>query len=367
MAYTTIDDPSAHFQIALYTGSGSDNAVTNDGNSDLQADLLLCKRRNDTGSTLVFDSSRGFNGDNDSLYMETIGYGAETHNDNDHLKSFNSDGFTMQGASSRSNRSSDTFVAWQWKANGGTTTTNDASSTGVGSEDTVYQANTTAGFSIVTWTGPSGSGVDTRAHGLGGVPHVILVKARSGTENWVMYHHKNTSAPETDVLKLNLTNATADEAGNWNDTAPTSTVFTTGDTGATNEDSKTYVAYIWKEIQGYSKFGTYEGNGDADGAFVYLGFKPAFVIIKNIDGTGDEWVMLTGKIATGTNSNPLTDALYANANNAETGTYTLDFLSNGFKLRHTSGATTTSGETYSYMAWAEQPFVSSKGVPCTAR
>ena len=359
MAYTTIDDPSAHFQTLLYTGNATSRSLTNDGNSNLQPDLVWTKKRNEAQNHCVTDSTRGVG---NIIFPDA----SDAESATQLLTSFDSDGFSINN-NALVNDNTDTYVAWQWKANGGTTTTNDASSTGVGSEDTVYQANTTAGFSIVTWTGPSGSGVDTRAHGLGGVPHVILVKARSGTENWVMYHHKNTSAPETDVLKLNLTNATADEAGNWNDTAPTSTVFTTGDTGATNEDSKTYVAYIWKEIQGYSKFGTYEGNGDADGAFVYLGFKPAFVIIKNIDGTGDEWVMLTGKIATGTNSNPLTDALYANTSAAETGTYTLDFLSNGFKLRHTSGATTTSGETYSYMAWAEQPFVSSKGVPCTAR
>ena len=360
MAYTTIDDPSAHFQTKIYTGTGSSLALTFGGNSDLQPDFVWVKSRTNAYSHYIYDSTRGV-----QKRLLTDANSAESTLAQG-LTAFGSDGMTF-GTDAGANESSDAHVVLGWKANGGTTTTNDASSTGVGSEDTVYQANTTAGFSIVTWTGPSGSGVDTRAHGLGGVPHVILVKARSGTENWVMYHHKNTSAPETDVLKLNLNNATADEAGNWNDTAPTSTVFTTGDTGATNEDSKTYVAYIWKEIQGYSKFGSYTGNGNADGAFVYTGFKPAWVMIKRTDSTNN-WGIFD---STRDTFNQVGKQLYANGTEAEDADSAhssgRDYLSNGFKLRETGNAINGSGATYIYMAFAEHPFVSSKGVPCTAK
>ena len=366
MAYTTIDDPSAHFNTVLWTGdASSDKSISGVG---FQPDLVWAKNRSDSNDNQIIDSSRGA-----GKILRPDNTGAELTRSSDvgagGLQNFESDGFDVHSTTSNTNLndSGELNVAWCWKANGGTTTTNDASSTGVGSEDTVYQANTTAGFSIVTWTGPSGSGVDTRAHGLGAVPHVILVKARTGTENWVMYHHKNTSAPETDVLKLNSANGTADESGNWNDTAPTSTVFTSGDTGATNEDSKTYVAYIWKEIQGYSKFGSYTGNGNADGAFVYTGFKPAWVMIKRTDSTNN-WGIFD---STRDTFNQVGKQLYANGTEAEDADSAhssgRDYLSNGFKLRETGNAINGSGATYIYMAFAEHPFVSSKGVPCTAK
>jgi len=179
-----------------------------------------------------------------------------------------------------------------------------------------------------------------------------------------MYHHKNTSAPETDVLKLNSANGTADESGNWNDTAPTSTVFTSGDTGATNEDSKTYVAYIWTEIQGYSKFGSYTGNGNADGTFVYTGFKPSLIIQKQTSADGEYWMM---KDSTREPHNLVDANLYPNSTHAEGDTNAMDFLSNGFKCRTSGAGSNASGATYIYIAFAEHPFVSSKGVPCTAR
>ncbi len=357
MAYTTIDDPSAHFQIALYTGQGGTaTAVTNDGNSDLQPDLIFFKSRSTTARWNVMDSTRGTT---KVLYLEGNDAEATDGGSEKPLDSFNSDGFQAgESLDHHTNINTDSMVAWQWKANGGTTSSNST-----GDITTTVQTDSTSGFSIITYTG-NNTDNQTIGHGLGAVPGWAVFKSRegavAGTGNWVT-HHQSFSGTEYQFI----TNTAKVSTNNNFKSSPTNSIFTLGNSDV--NESEDIVCYAWAPIQGFSKFGTYEGNGNADGPFVYTGFKPAFVIIKNIDGTGDEWVMLTGKIATGTNSNPLTDALYANTTGAETGTYTLDFLSNGFKIRHTSGATNTADETYSYMAWAEQPFVSSKGVPCTAR
>ena len=361
MAYTTIDDPSKYFQSKAFTGNGTDStAYTFDGNSDLQPDLLWFKSRSASGHHQLIDSTRGVN-----TWIGTSDTGAEATNPSEgYLDSLDSDGWTSADGSSgthpnrNNNQNTVTYVAWGWKANGGTTASNST-----GDITTTVQTDSTSGFSIITYTG-NNTDNQTIGHGLGAVPGFAVFKSRAGavagTGNWVT-HHQSFSGTEYQFV---TTAAKASTNNNFK-SSPTNSIFTLGNSDV--NESEDIVCYAWAPIQGFSKFGTYEGNGNADGPFVYTGFKPAFVIIKNIDGTGDEWVMLTGKIATGTNSNPLTDALYANTTGAETGTYTLDFLSNGFKIRHTSGATNTADETYSYMAWAEQPFVSSKGVPCTAR
>jgi len=353
MAYTTIDDPSQYFQTATYTGNDSSNAITNDGNSDLQPDWLWTKNSSSAADHKIFDSTRGV-----TKFLESNTNDAEGTQAN-LLSSFNSDGFTL-GAGGETNSGSTNYVAWQWKANGGTTSTNSD-----GSENTVVQASTTSGFSIVTYSGPSGSGVDTRGHGLGAVPAVVLIKGRGGTENWVMYHHRNTSAPETDVLKLNLDNATADESGNFNDTAPTSTVFTSGDTGATNEDGNTYVAYCFAEKQGFSKFGKYKGNNNTDGTFVYTGFKPQLVIVKETGNTRN-WGMADSRLQTAGNGT-VTNALFPNLTASKDANERIDIYSNGFKLKTTSTTWNSNNGNYIYLAWASSPFVSSKGVPTTAR
>ena len=356
MAYTTIDDPSKFFQTALYTGTGSTRNVTNDGNSDLQPDWVWIKSRNTTSNHNLFDSTRGVTKrlrSNDTDNEDTL----------DAFSHFLSDGFTITG--SPLNDGSATWVAWQWKANGGTTTTNDSSSTGVGNQDSVHQANTTSGFSIVTYTGDSSVG--TMAHGLGAVPHVMIVKCRSDDgERWETYHHENTAAPETDHLELSATDATVDSAHTWDDTAPTSTIFTVGNSGATNEDSKTYVAYLFTEIQGYSKFGSYTGNANASGPFIYTGFKPAWLLLKRTDSAGN-WVLIDNKRddfnLAGLDLNSDSNAV----ENSSTTYYGVDLLSNGFKLRNANGETNGSSTTHVYMAFAESPFVSSEGVPTTAR
>ena len=242
MAYTTIDDPSVYFQTKLYTGTGSSQAYTNDGNSDLQPDWLWIKIRSGADSHHVFDSTRGV-----TKRLLTDTNGAETTiSDNSNLTAFGSDGFTL-GGNGGVNGSSSTYAAWQWKANGGTTTTNDASSTSVGTIDSVYQANTTAGFSIVTYTVAGGN--QTIAHGLGAVPKWILIKRRDDAGDWTSYH---SDLGNEKYLRLNSNNAIGDQATYFNDTSPTSTVFTIGNAGDVNTSSGTHVAYCFAPIQGLS-------------------------------------------------------------------------------------------------------------------
>ena len=355
MAYTAIDDPSAHFQTLLYTGDGNDDrSLTNDGNSDLKPDFVWIKSRGTTNDHLLFDSSRGI-----GKYLRSNANDAETDNA-DTLQAFETDGIEV-GTDSRLNTDADTIVAWQWKANGGTRTTNTESGDNPGGG---YQANATAGFSIIDYVGTGAAG--TKTHGLGAVPHLMIVKNRAtDNQDWVVYHHKNTAAPETDYLNLNTSGATADTDGYWNDTAPTSSVFTLKDNTRVNEDGVNIIAYLWTEIQGYSKFGSYTGNNNADGPFVYTGFKPAFVLFKATAGT-ENWGVFDNKRNT-TPGNPRDIYLAPSSNAADSGeSDSVDFLSNGFKWRIASGFRNGDGVAFIYMAFAEQPFVTSGGVPCTA-
>ena len=354
MAYTTIDDPSAHRQTLLYTGNGSARSLTNTGNSDLQPDWVWIKKR--AGGTArahqLYDSSRGV-----TKLLHSNSDGAES-TQSAGLTAFGSDGFTV-GDDDGIGANTATYVAWQWKANGGTTTSFNESGNNPGG---TIQTNTTAGFSIITTTGTGATG--TIAHGLGAVPHWWISKQRSNAENWAVYHVSNTSAPETEILTLNTTDATADNANAYNDTAPTSTNLTVHTKNEVNTDGRTYVHYVFAPIQGYSKFGSYTGNGNADGPFVYTGFKPAWLIIKRTSSSGD-WLLWDNKRDT---SNVTDAVLKPNSNAAEnTGYWYIDFLSNGFKIRATDAEINQSGGTLIYMAFAEHPFVSSKGVPVTAR
>ena len=334
MAYTTIDDGSAYFQTKLYTGTGSSNSVTNDGNSDLQPDFIWIKERDGTGQHGAFDSSRGVQKE-----LKIDEDGAES-TASQSVTAFNSDGFTV-GTAGDYNGSDNSQVAWQWKANGGTTTTNDASSTGVGSIDSVYQANTTAGFSIVSYTGTGSAG--TIAHGLGAVPSWMVVKNRSksGGEGWMVYHQGNTSAPETEHLQIHNTNATSDNDIAWNDTAPTSTVFSVKDDDSTNDSGETHIAYLWTDIQGYSKFGDYIGTGNDDGPFVYTGFKPAWLMIKRT--TANAWGIYDSARGVFNEITMNLDADRTDAENTATNYDDLDFLSNGFKLREENDDINASG------------------------
>jgi hypothetical protein len=361
MAYTTIDKPSDYFDTKLHNGTGVSKTLA----YDFEVDFCWTKMRNDVYSHGIYDSSRTSNtqlranrDDAERGAANTVAFG-------------NSSGVTLGSDSSsygvnqalNDSSAQATYVAWAWKANGGTTTTNDASATSVGTIDSVYQANTTAGFSIVTYTGAAAA--DTAvAHGLGAVPNFIIVKDRDADKNWTIYHH---SIGNDRSIKLNTTDAQTASTDHWNNATPTSTVFYLGDYSHVNTTDD-YVAYCFAEKQGYSKFGSYTGTANADGPFVYTGFKPAWVLIRNTED-GEGWMLhdTTVDDATAT-GNPVERRFQVNETQAEVGTTdAFDFLSNGFKLRTDTTSHNGSGHNIIYMAFAEHPFVSSEGVPCTAR
>ena len=366
MAYTTIDDPSAFFQTALYTGNGTaigsgGLTVTNDGNSDLQPDWIWHKKRGSAESHAVADTNRGTH---KGIFPNETS--AESSGGSQYVNSFNTDGFTV-GNVGWANDSSQTYVAWQWKANGGTTTTNDASATSVGTHDSVYQANTTAGFSIVTWTGNAEQ--ETLAHGLGAIPDMIWIKNRADSEGWWVGAASAGSISGGKYLLLHLDNAVATNSTSFVNQDPTSTVFRVGGSNSTadnavNGNSDNMVAYLFRSIQGYCKIGSYSGNGNADGTFVYTGFKPAWLMFKLASASGEHWRIFDNTRST---FNQVGAHLFASSNSAESSETGGDFLSNGFKWRNSDDHQNGSGKTYIYMALAEHPFVSSKGTPTTAR
>ena len=364
MAYTTIDDPSKHRQTLLYTGNGSARSLTNTGNSDLQPDWVWIKERDNAISHRVFDSTRGAGKrifpNNDSP--------ESTHTPA--VTSFNSDGFSV-GDGTSVNENGDLYVAFQWKAGGGSTSSNND-----GSYTSTVQADTTGGFSIVKYgdaSSFSASSPATVGHGLGKAPKWILIKNLDGTRSWGVHHVSNGAGK---IMYLDLTNGVANSTGFDNETLPSSTVFTVNTLNVANGNNLEYIAYCFADIQGYSKFGSYKGNGNADGTFVYTGFKPAWLMIRNTED-GEGWMLHDSTVddsgtndagnPAGTKGNPRERRYQVNENQAEVGTTTaFDFLSNGFKLRTDTTSHNGSGHTIIYMAFAEHPFVSSKGVPVTA-
>ena len=352
--YTTIDDPTAFFQCKLYTGTGNSHAITLDGLADMQPDMVWWKERTSTDYHTIVDSVRGV-----TKRIFTNDTGAEDTNA-ESLKSFQSNGFTM-GTNTGANHANQTYVAWNWKA--GTSFTNDASSTSVGTIDSAGSVNTDAGFSIQTWTGTGSGG--TIAHGLGAVPGFMIVKNRSdGGRNWPVYFGDRTK-----YMYLSSTDAQAN-AGTiiWNNTTPTSTVFSVGNDNGVNESSKNYVGYVFAEKKGYSKFGSYIGSGATPGSFSNLGFKPAFLLVKEKDGA-DGWGLYDNKRNPSNTTSFLLQA-QSTAADSNAAANSIDFLSNGFRVC-ASGSQgnfiNESGKTYIYAAFAEQPFVTSTGVPATAR
>ena len=368
MAYTTIDDPSAYFQIKLYTGNASNSrALTNDGNSDLQPDWVWIKERSSNSAHKLLDSTRGV----------SLALGTNTTNADESfafLSSFDSDGFTIGTSDGSTNANSDTYVAWQWKANGGTTTSQTGSDI-----DSVTQANTTSKFAIITYTGASNADSDSDnnsgaywrvKHGLGSTPKLAIFKKRSSAAGWYVWHHKLGGTQDQKTVQFQSTNGVATESDIlFGNTDWSSTEFEIGGWDVVNRDGTTYVAYMFDEVQGYSKFGSYKGNGNADGPFIYTGFKPKYFVLKNITASsgsgGQHWqISDTGRHP----DNPLDLTLFVEDNASEGGTWSIkDFLSNGVKIRGSNYAMNYSGDTYIYMAFAEHPFVSSKGIPTTAR
>ena len=351
MAYTTINKSSDYFNTKLYTGTGSSNAQTGVG---FQPDWLWIKNRNNTQRHNILDAVRGVTkriSSNTTDAQATNSY---------LLSSFNSDGFTLGTDQDGfgTNTNGNTYAAWNWKA--GTTSgiaTNGATTITPGS----YSFNQTSGMSIVNYDGNNTAGAKV-AHGLGATPDMMIVKAMNGGSiHWGIYHKDigNTHYMQFD------TNAKLDDAGVWNDTSPDSVNFTVGNSDKTN--TVTYIAYCFAEKQGYSKFGSYTGNGNSNAPFVYTGFKPAFVMLKNASASG-KWLMMDNKRPTAAPGNPNNARLFADVSNAEnTSSNMLDLLSNGFKLRTSDSDHNGSGNTNIYMAFAEAPLVGTNNVPANAR
>jgi len=356
MAYTTINNPKLFFDVLTWTGDGSTSLEVN--GLDFQPDWVWAKLRSHANDHYLVDSVRGVNkkleSDETAAELEDDTYG--------YLTSFDNDGFSTQKGSGtfyNFNSSADEFVAWCWKT--GTSFSNDASATSVGTIDSSGSVNTDAGISIMGYTG-NGSNSASFAHGLGVKPQIVLIKNRSTAKNWV-YWQDTTGNGTSDIrLVLNLTNS---NYNNYHVTFGTSTI-TLGDTDdAWNKSSDNLIAYCFAEKKGYSKIGTFTGNGSAsDGPYVHLGFRPAWVMIKRSGGTGG-WEIYDSKRD---GFNPQVHGLTANTSNAEDNTDDLlDLLSNGFKLYHDGSGLNTDGSAYIYLAFAESPFVNSNGVPCNAR
>jgi hypothetical protein len=341
----TIKQPNKYFDATIWTGdNASPRAITNSGL--MQPDWVWVKRRNGSAEHTLFDAVRGFGG-NKELSSNTTGVeGALNTSLYGFVSATNSTGFQLTAGSTDSsytNRTGDTYVGWQWNA-GNANTTNTS-----GSVTSIVRANPTAGFSIVTYTATAADPI-TVGHGLGVAPSMFMVKSRSASgTDWFVYH---SSLGATKNLRLNTTAAAATATNVWNDTAPTSSVITTSN--AINTNGVTYVAYCFAPIAGYSAFGTYIGNASTDGPFVYTGFRPRWVMVKNTTST-QSWQLMDTSRST---YNAATANLLPNSSSGElTGTDFIDMLSNGFKIRQSSaGNWNNSGDTYIYMAFAEAPF-----------
>ena len=358
MAYTTIDNPELYFQTQLFSGNAGTNAITLDGSENMQPDWVWLKKRNGTANHHLVNSVAGAGRYLYANLTNAEGGDGADGGGNDLLASFNSDGFTLDGGAD-SNASGATGVAWCWKA--GTSFSNDASATSVGTLDSTGSINTTAGFSIISYTGNATSGA-TVAHGLGAAPGMILIKNRSaGSTNWNLFHKSLTG---NTALFPDLVNAADTNSKYFNDTNPTSTVFTLGNYNDANGNGNNIIAYCFAEKQGYSKFGKYTGNGNADGTFVYTGFSRAFLLTKDSSASRD-WAIIDNKRDT---HNIIGKRLFPNNSDAEnTESNVVDFTANGFKIRNTTSSHNVDGNTYIYWAFAESPFVNSNGVPTNAR
>ena len=336
-AYTTIDDPSAYFKVQLYTGNGSANhAITfDDTDTDMQPDLVWIKNRSAADQWCLFDAVRGAT---EALHFEGTSADAADAEDTDAdtLDSFASDGFQVD-ADDKVNTSSENYVSFCWKE------------------------SATSGFDIVSFTGNATA--RTVSHSLSAVPHLMFLKNRADATRWWMYHHKNTDAPETDYLEIDHHGATTDNATAWNDTAPTSSVFSVGTSSETNGNTDAMIAWLWSEKQGFSKFGSFAGSANADGPFIFCGFSPKLVILRENGGNNGQMF--------DTERSPGNEAIYRmqiSENTAEnTSGNWIDILSNGFKVRTAANAINSSGTSIYYIAFAEAPLVNSNGVPCNAR
>ena len=346
MAYTTIDNPGLFFNTVLYTGNGTTNtAQTGVG---FQPDWTWIKSRSTSDyNHFVFDAVRGA-----TKYVKTDANSAE-NTLAESLKSFDTDGFTV-GTESDVNNNSTTYASWNWKANGSGSSNSD------GTISSTVSANTTAGFSIVSYTG-TGSNA-TVGHGLGAVPKMIFFKDRETAVDWGVYAEPNGNTKE---MYLSTTDAAGTNTNAFNSTTPTSSVFTIGTSSRYNPSSKGVIAYCFADVKGYLKIGSYTGNGEGsgEGPFIHIGFRPAFFLLKETSGS-DNWTLMDNKRL---GYNPRNDHLFPNLANVEYATDRIHMVSNGIKIIDNDGSINQSGSTYVYLAFAESPFVNSKGVPTNAR
>lgn len=329
----TIANGANYFAATTYTGNGTSISSTqNVTGLSYQPDLVWIKDRtngiNNSWSHYLVDSVRGINS-NGSAYLASNETSAEVAaNSGFGITALNNDGFSLKGNGTLTNTNGDAYVAWTWKE------------------------GATQGFDIVTYTGNGAN--RTIAHNLGVAPKMIILKARTGSAtDWYVYHANANASPATGLLYLNLTNAFTSSATAWNNTAPTSSVFSLGTASGGNANTINYVAYLFAEVAGFSRFGSYTGNGSTNGPFVYTGFRPAFVMIKSSSSAGGNWLIQNNKTL---GYNPSNSELYANLSNAETTADRTDLLSNGFKPRINSAENNSSGVTYIYAAFAESPF-----------
>jgi hypothetical protein len=339
-----INKPTDYFNTKLYSGNGSTQNITG---LDFQPDWVWIKERTSTSDNMLYDAVRGATNRLESNTSDAEASSATQ------LNAFNSDGWTT-GSSAGTNESGQTYASWNWLGANGTTSNTDGSIT------STVSANTTSGFSIVKWSG-NGTLPSTIGHGLGVAPKMIIVKQiTANTYSWLVYHQE---IGNTHYLGFNTTDAKDNSVNLWNNTSPTSSVFTVNHAG-TNASGVDYIAYCFAEKKGFSKMGSYVGIASSDSNFVYLGFKPSFLLIKNASAGSTNWHLYDNKRL---GYNVDNNVFQANTNSAELTNDDIDFLSNGFKLRRSTASNNGSGNTMIYMAFAAEPLVGTNNIPATAR
>ena len=351
MAYTTIDDPEKYFKPVKYVGNLLQHPVEGFNH---QPDWLWFKNADTTNSHNLLDSTRG----TDKTLEGTNNNNAEGDTTT-RLDSFDADGFTVETDPSV-NGNNNEIVVFSWAANGGSVTNVAESGDNPGFS---RQTSTTAGFSIIKYTGTGAVG--TIAHGLGIVPDFIIIKRLENADNWRTY---DSVGGGTKAMRLNLNGGHGTSSSFYNDTDATSSVFTVGTNSEINGDAETYIAYVFGSVKGYSKIGSYVGNGNADGPLVYTGFKPAWVMVKKTSGSHDWYIQYGNTTFDGVSQavNPVKSSLIANSSGAKATENSMDFVNDGFKLRTSGNGHNTSGDTYLYMAFAQNSLVNSNGIPGNA-
>ena len=348
MAYANINKATGFCSSGIYDGTGSSNAITGVG---FQPDLVWIKDRGNDTANLLFDAVRGATKRLTSNNTDAEGTGSEQ------LTAFGSDGFTV-GTNGDANASGENFVNWNWKA--GTT----SGLTGGTITPSSYSINTTSGFGIYKYTGTGSTG--TIAHGLGVKPGLIIIKSTTATQQWSVYHK---AMGATDALVMNTTAAKDTSSNFWNDTEPTSTLFTIGTNGQLNTSAETYIAYVWAPVNGFSRFTGYTGNGNSNGPTVYTGFKPSYLLIKRFDSGTLNWVTKDNARDT---FNPVRNYIYPNLSNAGTnigppataGGYEVDFYGTGFKIKTSDDKWNNDGGQFICIAFG-QTIVGDNGVVAT--